>query len=105
MLYLILFAYRAPLSEMDRVLPAHRQHLDTHYASGHFLMSGPLVPREGGAILARAASREEIDAIVARDPFVLEHLADVRVIAWSPNRRVAGLPQAWFVDGAVHTPA
>ena len=58
MLYLILFTYRAPLSEMDRVLPAHREHLDAHYASGHFLMSGPFFPREGGGILARAASRE-----------------------------------------------
>ena len=100
MLYLILFTYRAPLSEMDRVLPAHRQHLDAHYASGHFLMSGPLFPREGGGILAR----EEIDAIVARDPFVLENLVEARVIAWSPNRRVAGLPEAWFVDGAVSAP-
>ena len=105
MLYLILFTYRAPLSEMDRVLPAHRQHLDAHYASGHFLMSGPFFPREGGGILARAASREEIDAIVARDPFVLENLVDVRVIAWGPNRRVAGLPEAWFVDGAVSASA
>ncbi|WP_296223772.1 YciI family protein [Ralstonia sp. UBA689] len=101
MLYLILFTYRAPLSEMDRVLPAHRAHLEAHYASGHFLMSGPFFPREGGGILARAGSRDEIDAIVARDPFVMENLAEARVIAWGPNRRVTGLPEAWFADGAV----
>ena len=49
-------------------------------------------------------SDEEIDAIVARDPFVLENLVEARVIAWSPNRRVAGLPEAWCVDAAVSTP-
>lgn len=103
MLYLILFTYCAPLSEMDRVLPAHRAHLDAHYASGHFLMSGPFFPREGGGILARAGSREEIDAIVARDPFVVENLVQVRVIAWSPNKRSADVPPAWSPEAVVAT--
>lgn len=57
MLYLILFTYRAPLDVLDRVLPAHRAHLQAHYASGHFLMSGPFFPREGGGILARGIAR------------------------------------------------
>ncbi|CAJ0787077.1 hypothetical protein LMG7141_01884 [Ralstonia condita] len=104
MLYLILFTYRAPLSEMERVLPAHRAHLDAHYASGHFLMSGPFFPREGGGILARAGSRDEIDAIVMRDPFVLENLVEVRLIAWGPNRRSADVPQAWLPDATVAMP-
>lgn len=103
MLYLILFTYTAPLAELDRVLPAHRAHQDAHYASGHFLMSGPFFPREGGGILARAASREEIDAILARDPFVVENLVQARVIAWSPNRRSADTPPAWLPDAVVAT--
>ena len=45
MLYLILFTYRAPLEQLDRILPAHRAHLQAHYESGHFLMSGPFSPR------------------------------------------------------------
>jgi uncharacterized protein YciI len=101
MLYLILFNYTAPLEALDRVLPAHRAHLGAHYASGHFLMSGPFFPREGGGILARAESCEEIDAIVARDPFVIENLVEARVIAWGPNRRSADTPQAWLSDAVV----
>jgi uncharacterized protein YciI len=103
MLYLILFNYTAPLKALDRVLPAHRAHLDAHYASGHCLMSGPFFPREGGGILARAGSREEIDAILARDPFVIENLVQARVIAWDPNRRSADVPQAWLPDAVVAT--
>ena len=30
MLYLILFTYTAPLEVLDRVLPAHRAHLEAH---------------------------------------------------------------------------
>lgn len=101
MLYLILFTYTAPLEALDRVLPAHRAHLDAHYASGHFLMSGPFFPREGGGILARAGSREEIDAIVASDPFVIENLVQVRVITWGPNKRSVDAPQAWLPDAVV----
>ncbi|MHA6885391.1 YciI family protein [Ralstonia pseudosolanacearum] len=103
MLYLILFTYRAPLDVLDRVLPAHRAHLQAHYASGHFLMSGPFFPREGGGILARGESREAIDAIVARDPFVVEQLVEARVIAWAPNRRLDEVPQAWLPEAAVST--
>lgn len=101
MLYLILFTYTAPLEALDRVLPAHRAHLDAHYTSGHFLMSGPFYPREGGGIMARADSREAIDAIVARDPFVIENLVRAQVIAWGPNRRSADVPQAWLPDAHV----
>ena len=97
MLYLILFNYTAPLEALDRALPAHRAHLDAHYASGHFLMSGPFFPR--------AESREEIDAIVARDPFVIENLVQARVITWGPNRRSADTPQAWLPDSVVATSA
>ncbi len=104
MLYLILFTYTAPLEALDRVLPMHRAHLDAHYASGHFLMSGPFFPREGGGILARAGSREEIDAIVASDPFVIENLVRAQVITWGPNRRSADAPPVWLPDAAVGTP-
>ncbi|MGA3770946.1 YciI family protein [Ralstonia nicotianae] len=103
MLYLILFTYRAPLDVLDRVLPAHRAHLQAHYASGHFLMSGPFFPREGGGILARGESREAIEAIVARDPFVVEQLVEARVIAWAPNRRLDEVPQAWLPEAAAST--
>ena len=103
MLYLILFTYRAPLEQLDRILPAHRAHLQAHYESGHFLMSGPFSPREGGGVLARGASRVEIEAIVARDPFVVEDLVEARVISWAPNRRLDEVPQAWLPDAAVST--
>ncbi|MFV8620788.1 YciI family protein [Ralstonia pseudosolanacearum] len=103
MLYLILFTYRAPLDVLDRVLPAHRAHLQAHYASGHFLMSGPFFPREGGGILARGESREAIEAIVACDPFVVEQLVEARVIAWAPNRRLDEVPQAWLPEAAAST--
>lgn len=68
-LYVIDLTYRADLSEIDRLLEAHRDFLKQHYAAGVFLASGPKVPRNGGIILARGDSREAIERVVEQDPF------------------------------------
>ena len=43
--------------------------LKKYYASGNFLISGRQIPRTRGIIVAVAASREQIEAIIAEDPF------------------------------------
>jgi len=101
MLYVILLRYRAPLSEVDRHLAPHREFLLRHYAAGHFLLSGRLAPRTGGAILARADRRETVAGWLAEDPFQREGLADYEVIAWEPQLRAADVPPAWAPDAAV----
>jgi uncharacterized protein YciI len=38
-------------------------------ARGRTLLSGPLVPRTGGIIVADVESREELDAMLREDPY------------------------------------
>lgn len=92
MLYLIVLRYIRPLEAINAALDAHRAYLREGYQQGHFLMSGPLEPRTGGAILARAESLQAAQALVAQDPFKQQQLADYEIIAWQPNLRAAGLP-------------
>ncbi|WP_084199646.1 YciI family protein [Noviherbaspirillum autotrophicum] len=92
MLYLILLRYRAALDEVDRHLDAHRAFLEQHYAAGHFLLSGRQEPRIGGAILARAGSREDVAGWLADDPFRQAGVADYDIVAWMPTLRHADVP-------------
>ena len=50
-------------------MAAHVRFLKKYYASGHFLVSGRKIPRDGGIILAVGKRRDEIEAIIKEDPF------------------------------------
>jgi uncharacterized protein YciI len=75
-MFVLSLNYIAPLSEVDRVRDEHMAWVAEHYAAGRFIASGARVPRTGGVILARAAPREEIEALVRSDPFSREGVAE-----------------------------
>lgn len=68
-MFVVELLYKASLPAIDANMSDHVRFLNTYYASGHFLVSGRKVPRDGGIIIAVANSREEIEAIVRNDPF------------------------------------
>ena len=84
--FVLLAGYTAPLPRIDALLVAHRAWLDEHFADGTFLVSGPQVPRVGGAIVATAPSRGRIEDIVATDPLVLAGAASYHVVEFAPTR-------------------
>ena len=84
-MFLVLLNYIKPLDQIDRLIPAHRQFLERHYASGHFLLSGRKDPRSGGVIVARAMERAELEAILAQDPFSVDKAADYTIVAVVPT--------------------
>jgi uncharacterized protein YciI len=86
-MFVVELVYKVSLSEIDAHMAAHVAFLKKYYASGHFLISGRKIPRDGGIILAVGHSRDEIDAIVREDPFVARHLADFRIIEFRASQR------------------
>ena len=59
-----------PFEQRDpKLIAAHRQFLQDGYDKGRFLLSGPSIPPTGGVLIARAASRQELDAFLADEPF------------------------------------
>jgi uncharacterized protein YciI len=82
--FIVLLNYIKPMSEVDRLAPEHREYAAHQYASGNFLLSGRKEPRTGGVILARAESREALDAILAGDPFRREAVADYEIVEFLP---------------------
>ena len=83
-MFLVLLKYNCPLSKVDPHIPAHRTFLDKHYQSNSFLCSGPMNPREGGVILAKAESRAALEKILSEDPFWQNKIADYQIIEFNP---------------------
>ena len=90
-MFVIELIYKAELAEIDASMRAHVTFLKKHYAAGHFLVSGRKIPRDGGIILARAESREEIESIVEADPFVTRGLAGYRIIEFRESQRAPSI--------------
>ena len=86
-MFVIELIYKVELTEIDRHMAAHVKFLKKYYASGHFLVSGRKIPRDGGMIIAVGASRDEIQTIVQQDPFCSHGLADFRIIEFRASQR------------------
>lgn len=92
-MFVIELTYKAPLADIDARMRAHVAFLKKYYAAGNFLISGRQVPRTGGIIIALADSREQIESIMAEDPFCKHGLADVRVIEFRASQHADDMPQ------------
>jgi uncharacterized protein YciI len=91
-MFVIELIYKAPLAEIDAHMRAHVAFLRKHYASGHFLVSGRKIPRDGGIIVAMAKDRAEIEAIAAEDPFCSRGVAEFRIIEFRASQRADDMP-------------
>jgi uncharacterized protein YciI len=85
--FIILLKYLKPIEEIDKYVQSHRDYLQKGYDSKILLMSGPLVPREGGVIIARANDLEEIQSFCNQDPFSLEGCAAYHFIEFQPVKQ------------------
>lgn len=92
-MFIVELIYKAELAEIDARMRAHMTFLRKHYAAGTFLVSGRKIPRDGGIILALAASRDELERIMREDPFVKHGLADVRIIEFRASQRAEDIPK------------
>lgn len=90
-MYVVLLTYTKPLADVDAHLPAHREFLKRNYDAGVFLLSGPKEPRDGGVILANAASLSELQAILAEDPFQIHDVASFQVVQFTANMATPSL--------------
>lgn len=104
--FVLLVEYVAPLERIDELLDVHRAWLDVHFTAGTFLVSGPRVPRVGGAILATAPSRGHVEDAVASDPLVQAGVAVYGIVEFTPTRgpyAALGAESKQHVDPGVTT--
>lgn len=83
-MFLAILDYKVPLTEVDRHVQDHRDYLDTLYAKRKLIVSGPQEPKTGGLILFAVDSRDEVDHIIANDPYHKRGIANYQVIQFHP---------------------
>lgn len=91
---LALVRYRKPLEEVLKHIDAHRAYLGGLKAKGLLLVSGPLDPRTGGALLLRVpedAVDATLDSVRDNDPFTLAGVAQYELLPWVPVLGLDGL--------------
>ena len=85
-MFIIALTYLKPAEEIDTLLAAHSEYLREQIANGMFLMSGRMVPRTGGIILATADSRADIEAVIELDPFNEAGVASYTITEFVPTK-------------------
>lgn len=82
---LAIVRYRRPLDEVLVFHPAHRAYLQQLKAEGVLVASGPLEPRNGGALLLRVPD-DAVDATLNRvrdnDPYTLAGVGQYELLPW-----------------------
>ena len=89
-----LLRYRRPLEEVLTVTDAHRAYLHALKERGLLLVSGPLNPRHGGALLLLVpdeGARGTLDRIRDEDPYTKAGMAQYELLSWAPNVGAEGL--------------
>ena len=72
--------------ELAPVFPAHSEFLERYIQVGKFILTGGLTARPAGVVLANVSSEEELNAMLAEDPFVREQVAEYEVIEFKPSK-------------------
>jgi len=85
-MFIISITYTCNIKEIELYLDEHIKYLDYQYDAGKFLASGRKNPRTGGIILALASSRDEIEKVLADDPFKINNLATYEITEFIPSK-------------------
>lgn len=83
-MFIVHLTYKAPITEVDKYLKAHREFLDYYYKQGLLLVSGPMKPRTGGILVALTTDRPHLESILKEDPYYLADIADYQLIEFTP---------------------
>jgi uncharacterized protein YciI len=89
-MFIVTLTYLKPVEEIDALMRAHIDWLESGYACGLFIASGRRVPRTGGVILARSGDEPALRAALARDPFVIHGAARCDVVEFTPSMTAPG---------------
>jgi len=90
MLFVVLLHYTAPLPAVDAIRPAHLDHVERHAREGVFRAWARRDPPAGGVLIAASRDRATLEAILARDPYVLAGVARTEIVTFS-EANVRGL--------------
>ena len=81
----------ADRTHAPRLMEAHRDWIARGFERGILILVGTLQPGVGGMLIAHGATRGEIEAFIAEDPFVAEGVVTSELLEIDPGRTDARL--------------
>lgn len=85
-MYIISLTYKVSLDIVNQHLNSHIDYLDEQYKLGNFQVSGRKVPRTGGIILSTLKDKQQLVAVLEKDPFKIHNLATYDIIEFVPSK-------------------
>ena len=89
-MFIVSLTYKCSLEEVDKHLNTHVAYLKQEYANGNFIASGKKIPRTGGILLSNVKTRNELETILAKDPFFQAGIAEYDITEFSPTMVAEG---------------
>lgn len=83
-MFMIRVTYTKPIEVIEKHVAAHRAFLDEGYQNDYFVVSGPQNPRVGGIIISQLKNRDQLEAILKNDPYLLNDVAEYEVVEFEP---------------------
>lgn len=99
--FLVQIHYTVPVESLGDAIRLHREFLQLGYDRGWLLMSGPRVPANGGIVIARAPSQQELEDFFADDPYKLSGLATHTFVEFNPVKHQPFLAE-WITGEVAH---
>lgn len=89
-MFIVSLNYKCDLGEIDKHLEAHVDYLKQEYAKRNFIASGRKIPRTGGVILSCVKKKDELELILAKDPFSRAGIAEYEITEFFPSMVAEG---------------
>ena len=84
-MFIIFLKFSENKSQASEHMAAHNKWVTDNISSGNFLVAGTLQPKQGGCIVANIHSKDEVEDIISRDPFVEHNIVCPEVFEVSPS--------------------
>lgn len=84
-MFVVLLRFSADKAAASEYMPGHQKWIRQGVEDGVFLLVGSIQPAQGGALIATGITREDLQARVAEDPFVVHDVVAAEVIEIAPN--------------------
>ena len=90
-MYILIVDYIKTSHEVEPFSTAHQQWVKQQFVEQNFYAAGPKTNKLGGIIFAKTMDKNKLQAIIATDPYVVEDVAEYRVIEFSCKAAIAEL--------------
>lgn len=73
-MFVVFLTFSTNKARLQDLMEDHNAWIKEGFDQGVFLMAGALKPGRGGCIVAHQTSREDLETLINRDPFVVENV-------------------------------